>query len=223
LLILGVLVAGCIGGGDEADTTVTVEDDISGGDDSGAREPTQDTKDSGSPSEGGILSDIKAAVGSGIGYKCEYSADGMDAVTYLKGERQRTEGEINGERIGYIFDGTWAYMWMQNEPEGTKYELSKMMDSLDDETRREYEQMDISQQADVASDIRCVPYAVGDAMFRPPAGINFRDITQMMVQSMEMADRMQAGEGMDFDDMDLCSLCEMIPDAQARAECLRDC
>jgi hypothetical protein len=112
-------------------------------------------------------------------------------------------------------------MWNKAHREGVKYDIAKFMESLDESFQQEMESMDLEKAAETASNIRCVPAAFGDDMFRPPSGVNFRDMTEMMTKSVEMSAKMDEKGGLDAED--LCSMCDMIPDPKYRAECLENC
>ena len=142
-------------------------------------------------SDGGIISSIADAIGSGKAMKCTYiinSGEGekMTSVSYVKGEKYKSETEMRGDVQYVIFDGETMYSWNKNQRPGTKMEKS-----CTDELAKNAPQEDTSQTPDAsgektfenAADVECVP--AGNIDFSIPTDITFSDQCEMIKNLMK--------------------------------------
>jgi hypothetical protein len=120
---------------------------------------------------------LKEAVALGVGMKCTYEIEGNKYEGYIKGENYR--GKIKtaeGKEGGVIMKGNCMWTWTEGESQGVKI--------CYDETDVETEETDVWEQPQgtVGPDMTytCVPAAVTDAQFTPPADVNFLDLESMM-------------------------------------------
>jgi hypothetical protein len=212
LTILIVFTCACIsGGGGEGQQTRTQQQTRA------SKKPTATTA---KPSGGGIVEkavDMAAALASGGSYKCTYTYEGGRSETRIKGNRYWSKSTAGG-RTGYsVNDGEWVYIWSEGEKNGVKFNIKEMEDMQEDAEEQGY--TDIGEVADVAVDVDCRPDVISDSVFKPPTNIQFQDMGETLKQMEEMAEQLQQGGIM----ADPCSMCDMIPDAQAKEECLQDC
>jgi hypothetical protein len=120
---------------------------------------------------------LKEAVARGVGMKCTYEVGGNEYEGYIKGKNYR--GKIKtaeGKEARIIIKDNCMWTWAEDESQGVK--------TCFEVTEGEAEGSDIWEQPQgaVSPDItyRCVPFAVTDAQFTPPADVNFMDLESMM-------------------------------------------
>ena len=137
---------------------------------------------SGTPASKSAKSDtfmgtLKEAVALGVGMKCTYKVEGNEYEGYVKGENYKgTIKTAEGKEGGVIMKDNCMWTWTEGESQGVKF--------CYDETDVETEETDVWEQPQgtVGPDITysCVPFAVTDAQFTPPADVNFLDMESMM-------------------------------------------
>jgi hypothetical protein len=95
-LFVAVMVAGCIGGSKESDDSGSIASGILSEGEASIIEAEQEKS-----GNTGVLSDLKAAISANVAYRCTYVADGMEAVTYVKGDKQKTDAKnAQGDEVG---------------------------------------------------------------------------------------------------------------------------
>ncbi len=214
VLALSALVLGCIGSGEEQSTTGTLGSQASGANEPGGQQDDVGVQEpSSTPSAGGassILGDISSAVSSGLPYECVYTYQGTEVTTQVKGQKFRSSVNVPEGLMNSISDGVWIYSWVEGSGKGTKFRIADMKTDAS-ETQNTMSPQDM---AEYASRVQCTPALVGDGVFSPPASIEFQDFGDIM---KNLPGKNGPGE---IDPEDLCGICDMIPDADAKAECV---
>lgn len=237
-MVLAVLVAGCTGGGDDAgsgmdDAGVSADAKNDGGD-AGSQQDMADAGSQGTPSQSqsgadnqaaddsgsGMmekLNDMKKAMLSGDTYKCTYTYMGSRMTTFVKGEKYYSDIQAEGMNMYSMSDGVWVYMWSKADDSGSKMRIEDFKDSEAETEESDYQ--DIDKIAAEGMQMECERTSVPDSMFREPSGIDFTDLGAMLANMQKMSEEGDVQGMMD----DSCSMCEMIPDASAKAQCLENC
>ena len=116
------------------------------------------------------------AVKLGVAMKCTYDVEGNEYEGYVKGTNYRGKmTTAEGKVMEVIVKDNCMWSWDVDQNQGIK--------TCFEETEMENEGGDIWEQSELASadiNYRCVPAAVTDAQFTPPANIQFMDIDSMM-------------------------------------------
>jgi hypothetical protein len=115
------------------------------------------------------------AVKLGVAMKCTYEVEGNEYEGYVKGTNYRGKmTTVEGKVMEVIVKDNCMWSWSEEENQGIK--------TCFEETEMETEEGGIWEQSGASVDInyRCVPTAVTDAQFTPPANIEFMDIDSMM-------------------------------------------
>lgn len=103
-----------------------------------------------------------------------------------------------------IQDGTYSYIWTSDQPQGIKMKLDAVdKKALEDQTK------DLNLDKEVG--LNCSPWIVDGSKFVPPSNIQFADLSEMLNKvQKDVKNVKDAGKG----------VCDMIPDAAAKADCL---
>ena len=115
------------------------------------------------------------AVKLGVAMKCTYEVEGNEYEGYVKGTNYRGKmTTAEGEIMEVIVKDNCMWSWSEEENQGIK--------TCFEETEMEAEEGGIWEQSGASADInyRCVPAAVTDAQFTPPANTEFMDLDSMM-------------------------------------------
>ena len=222
MLVIVLFVSACIGsnstqGGQQAagqqDTGQQAAGQQNAGQQGGQAVSTTVAQASG----GGIvdrLSDIASAVTSGQAYTCTYTYEGVQSQILVKGQKFKVQLSTNQGLMNEISDGVWIYIWTQGESDGMKMKIQKA--EATQPTGQNSGYTDVSSIQKSAVDVQCVPSTASDSSFNPPATVQFTDLSSL--QQPPGAAGGAAGAG-----GDACSVCNMIPDAQQKQECLASC
>jgi len=124
-----------------------------------------------------FVGSLKEAVARGVGMKCTYQVEGNEYEGYIKGKNYRGKTKTTeGKEGGVIIKDNCMWIWAEDEDQGIK--------TCFEDTEAETQSTDIWEQPQgtVGSDMEytCVPFAVREAQFTPPAGVEFLDLESMM-------------------------------------------
>ncbi len=112
---------------------------------------------------------LKAAVELGIPMKCSYSMGGVETEGYIKGEQWRGKMESqDGQTAEVIMKDNCMWSWGGGQPQGIKLCF----------TPEEGEGSVWDQDDTSGLEYNCVPAAITDDKFTPPANIEFLDMSQ---------------------------------------------
>lgn len=192
LVALLLLLSGCMGG---SDAKTTSQD--SGG--AGATEATaagatvKTTQAAGQvratttlKASGGLtdrLTDLASAMTSGVGYKCTYSYNGVASEGWFKGQKYFFKSASNGVVSNALSDGTWMYVWEEGKSEGFKFNIADMKRAG---SAQGSGYTDANQVANSAVNVDCRTDVSADSRFRPPSGVQFQDMGELLKQYQNM-------------------------------------
>lgn len=145
----------------------------------------------------GVISSIKDAMGMGKKMKCTYkmkNAGGeFEAVTYIEGEKYKSETAAMGMKMAAVYDGEDMYTWQEGQKTGMKMTKAcqEEMEAMDTgEEMEEQEEMKVGVEAfDGAMNVDCE--AASSIDFSVPSDIEFTDQCAMMKQMQGQAVDMQ--------------------------------
>jgi hypothetical protein len=146
---------------------------------------------------------MRELVASNVAQKCTFTSAQNTSGTILVGNgkiRGDFSSSVNGtSMVGHMVvkDNT-TYVWMDGMAQGFKNSFEVTADT-------QAQSQGINPDERVSYD--CQPWTPDEAQFSLPSGIEFKSITEMQVQAG--AGAMGAS----------CSQCDMIPDANAKAQC----
>lgn len=179
----------------------------------GAQPSTQ-----GEPVSGSIEDLIKL----GKNYRCELQfKEGdqiMSGTTYLSGSLARSDYQMkSGNQIinGHtIMAGQWIYSWIDEMPnQAIKF-------NQDDLKQFQGQAEEISPSVssyETKYDYKCYTWVPDQSKFTPPAGINFTDYSAMLKQLQGQLQNLNVN--VPKANTNLCSSCDSISDANAKAMC----
>jgi hypothetical protein len=125
------------------------------------------------------LSDLAAAMSSGIGYKCTYVYQQVQATTWVKGQKFYSETQVDG-KSGYVLsDGTWMYIWSADQPQGTKFNINDMKAASAGQAGAK-KPSDPASIAHDAVSVQCLPDLSADSKFTVPSDIQFQDMGELL-------------------------------------------
>lgn len=163
-----------------------------------------------------IKGSINDLIAKGKSMKCTWDmkveGSTSSATMFIKGEKYRQDITLGDQKTHMLSDGEYMYMWSSMQEQGTKINLEKMEELGEDmqsETDVDAAQAKMSDM-DAEYDFKCLPWVVSENKFKVPSDIEFMDLTSMMEGFAEMAD-------------DPCSMCDMVPEGDAKDECLANC
>ena len=124
---------------------------------------------------------LKEAISLGVGMKCTYNVGGYEYEGYIKGENYRGKMMTAEGKTGTVIvkdDCMWT--WEEGDTEGLKICYTETETVEGEEVNGEGGVWDQPSAAGSGVDYNCVPAAVSDAQFTPPATVNFLDPTEMI-------------------------------------------
>lgn len=203
--MLVLFVSGCIssGGGQAVTTTqaaasgggqavTTTQAAAAGGGQTGQQsQPVQTTVVVQTTQSGGIagaLNSIASAINSGAGYKCTYTEEGVENQMSVKGQKYHAKTTSNGQVINSISDGVWAYVWVEGETTGTKFNIKDLEGSTQGGGEQEstVNDADINQIIQNAMNVQCVPTVLPDGEFTAPGNVEFQDLGELLKQMQQL-------------------------------------
>lgn len=155
------------------------------------------TEDGTTESEGGIVAKLKNAISSGKKMKCTYKMGdentATEVITYLQGDKYKTEIVMGQIKTVSVFDGDAMYSWVAEQKTGTKMTMD-CINSLDVKGEAENESVpeNIPEEdndkfmetlAD-AQNLSCED--AGDVDFDIPSDVNFSDQCEMLKSQQKM-------------------------------------
>jgi hypothetical protein len=164
--------------------------------------------------------------------RCVLQAKGDETIasgtTYVYKNQARSDYQLkmSGEELTNshtITDGTYMYTWMDNNPSSAM--KLKIADMQNEEFKAQAEDKGAGDYED-KFDYQCYKWQPEQSLFVPPSDINFTDYTEMfkqfqgMLNSPNSADTDKAPDLNNTDTSTMCSRCNIIPDAKAKASCL---
>lgn len=127
-----------------------------------------------SPSSDTFSGALKDAVKLGIAMKCTYKVEGNEYEGFIKGKKYRGKIKTAEGKTGeVIIKDNCMWTWTEKETQGMKICF--------EETGPEATNLWEQPQGTVGPNINytCLPAAITDAKFTPPANVNFMDLGAM--------------------------------------------
>lgn len=169
----------------------------------------------------GSIPDLLA---KGRSIRCVLQAEAGDTIasgtTYVAQGKFRSDYEmlVAGQpnmKAHSFSDGTWLYSWEDSHPEQAgKFKMADMEKASAQGENKE---------ADNYSDMfhyKCYNWRADDSLFTPPAGIEFKDYSEIMKQVEQMQQGSAgAAAGANIDKSSMCGQCEALQSAEAKAAC----
>jgi len=152
--------------------------------------------------------------------KCTWkeSATGASDVTnlmYIDGQRfyqDVTMGDIGHAYM--ISDGEYLYMWNDFTDTASKMNIKE----TEKNTKPATEQASGNNTGlEQKKDFLCEKWSVDNSVFTPPAGKNFKDVTEEMTQAVGDLQKNAAQSN-----QQICDLCAQAPTQELRDSCLGD-
>ncbi|MDD5111666.1 MAG: hypothetical protein PHG85_03910 [Candidatus Altiarchaeota archaeon] len=151
---------------------------------------------------GGVVSDIKdlvSAMSSGGSYRCTYSFKDVSMDALIKGKMYRSHSTVEGVSYTTVSDGTWVYTWAEGAATGIKFNIEKMKSS----SGKPEGYTDLSDVSKSAVQVDCKAEVISDSMFSVPSQVTFQDMSDITASA--------------------CGVCGMMPDEEAKSQCLANC
>ncbi len=149
------------------------------------------------------------------------TGEAVDVVMYIDDEKVKTETAFTEDgktqNMYALMDGDYVYTWgdmMQGN--GTKMNWQKMKEMGDD--YEEDDSYDYEDPMDFEDDVdySCEKWNVDKSKFELPAGVNFVDVTDSLLQ---MNESLNSGGGFGESMKEMCGMCDMAGDEAQQAEC----
>ncbi len=162
-------------------------------------------------SDGSLVSDFKDALKLKKKMMCTYKVSDQgqayEHISYVEGEKYRTEYSAAGVDYTSIFDGKTMYTWDENTKQGTKVDMACLdelqtadseEESLDDADYEEYQSSE--DMLNTGLNVSCRQVSAID--FSVPADVQFVDQCALLKQQMESLENLQEQlpdlQGLDF-------------------------
>ena len=143
------------------------------------------------------------------------------AEMFLSGKKIRsnvkmTDNEEKTIESFMVSDGEWFYIWSNASDKGTKFKIDEMEKSLQDATKDVKDQTtknpDLNKVAE-KFDYSCDSWIPDTSKFTVPSNVTFIDMQETLDKLKEqLGGFKEAG----------CNACNIIQDASAKAECLKN-
>ncbi len=130
------------------------------------------------------------------------------------GDRGQIEGNI-------VRDGQYQYFWQTGESTGMKFLIEQTGDDLFSNTSLQNTEIRGEETPEPAPDVRfsCQPWNVDENKFVVPTDVTFMDFqTQIDQLKSSMPTTEESGDSTGPNNN--CAVCDQIPDADAKAQCL---
>jgi len=161
--------------------------------------------------DGGLIDDFKDALRIKQKMECTYKVNDQgqpyEYVSYIEGDKYRSEYSADGVNSVSIFDGKTMYTWDENTRQGTKLDIACLddlqTDDVEDKSAGQTEDYDEYQSSEemlsTGFDISCRKVASID--FTIPDDVQLIDQCALLKQQMQVLDNLQ-NQMPDFDGFD---------------------
>lgn len=159
---------------------------------------------------------IQSLIGKNQMCKVSYPDGNGSGTVYVSGDKVRGDFNIQAEsqtmNTHMIQGGQEIYMWNDGSNQGTKIKIDPNQPTPSAPAGQP-QTADLNQEVDYS----CNNWSPDESKFRVPTDVQFMDMSQMM-QKPGGTGPMPTGTGTPKIDP---SICNQIPDAAAKAECLK--
>ncbi len=157
----------------------------------------------------------------------------VTSKSYLSGNKLRAETMTVTQDKSYntymIADPEWMYMWGQNPEDpksgikisnkdfsGLANDAKDLISDLVPQDSKENVDEDITTNS---MNYKCKPWVVDNNLFTPPTDVTFISMDESFNNLMDELKPTTTGLDQDLDLSNRCSICDMVPEASAKAEC----
>lgn len=147
--------------------------------------------------EGNLINKLKNAISSGKKMKCTYKMgdenNATEIITYLQGDKYKTEIVMGQMKTLSVFDGESMYSWVSEQKTGTKMTMD-CINSLDTKGETEAETVpenvptgdedDFVETLSDAQNLNCEDFQ--DADFDIPSDVVFTDQCELLKSQQKM-------------------------------------
>lgn len=143
-----------------------------------------------------MVDKLKNAISSGKKMKCTYKMTdengSTEVITYMQGDKYKSEINMGGMKTASVFDGDTMYSWVSGQKTGTKMTMD-CINGLDVKGETETEAMpenvpesedDFVDTLNNAENLKCEDAA--DIDFTVPGDVNFVDQCEMLKSQQKM-------------------------------------
>lgn len=158
---------------------------------------------------------LKSLLGIGKTAKCTYTYTPQDGggtgTIYVSGNKMNgnfkttLDGKITEANV--LHDGEYSYIWEPSGKNGIKMKIDPQVEATKAEENQSF---DWNQEINY----KCDEWSGDDSKFTAPSNIEFTDLSQMLNKASPTGTKTDTQQGSN-------SLCDQIPDAAAKAECLK--
>ena len=111
--------------------------------------------------------------------KCTVNMDDGKAFVWIKGDKQKMELEMNGQKVYSIFTTEYAYTWGTGQAMKINVqEMKELAGQYPDQNMQTEVTADSVKQ--YSEDIKCEKASFGDDMFVPPSDVEFQDMMEAL-------------------------------------------
>lgn len=146
--------------------------------------------------EGNILNKLKNSLSSGKKMKCVYKIESegnaTEIISYMQGEKYRSEIAMGAIKTKSIFDGDTMYSWVEGQKQGMKMTMD-CMESLGNESNTPEDKNgeilpkegdEFVESLKDAKNLSCED--AGDIDFSVPSDVEFTDQCEMLKSQQEL-------------------------------------
>jgi len=165
----------------------------------------------------GSIPDLLA---KGRSIKCELVADAQSEITsgttYVAGGKFRSDYEMKvagqaNMKAHSLSDGTWLYSWEDSHPEQAgKFKMADMEKASAQAENKGAEDYNAN------FNYKCYNWQADNNLLTPPAGIEFKDYSEIMKQAEQMQ---QGSAGAAAGKATMCGQCETLSSKEAKSAC----
>ncbi|HNX10801.1 MAG TPA: hypothetical protein PKI61_01540 [bacterium] len=176
----------------------------------------------------GSLNDL---LNRGEAVKCQYSKEDANGqyqgVFYIDGRNQKVRSEIEmttkegpmSKVMAYgIMDKEYSYSWTNMMPQGYKMKLTEAKEGVSSSSQK----LDWEEKMNFA----CERWSLDSTKFDLPQDVTFQDFKALIptpaVSTTTVAPSATGAGVNPTQGMDICALCNQIPDAAAKAQCQKN-
>ena len=163
----------------------------------------------------GTLQDLFARETS---MQCKFSYDDegnkSEGTVYLSGKKMRgdfalSQSDGKSMQSHVIRDDVYGYTWLEGQKQGTKIKIETSEKITKDQEGEKDGELFALDNKDV--DYDCKAWNVDNSMLKPPANINFQDISAQVEQIQENTQQVNESK---------CATCNQAPAGTAKEQCL---
>jgi len=143
----------------------------------GPQKPT-DTTGSQTEEKKTVFDSIKDAMTKSLSLRCDYEANNVKSVVFIKGKNIRSETENKTGKAYAIVKDQKLWAWGDQSKQGVLMDLTKQ-NTQGQSANGQKSQEDIIKEVEQYKQ-NCQQVVVPDSQFNPPADIKFIDLSQML-------------------------------------------